>query len=83
MNSEKIYHTVSYLCQGVKNIMPSNDIDKPFLSLNHSIKQREGKELRFSKCSNCGRVTAYRLRSLKGKRLTCKNCKKPLTLTRL
>ncbi|MEJ2280953.1 MAG: hypothetical protein P8X97_03425 [Candidatus Bathyarchaeota archaeon] len=63
--------------------MPSNESDRPFLSLNHSIKKREGKELRFSKCSNCGRVTSYRLRSLKGKRLVCKNCNKPLTLTRL
>ena len=63
--------------------MPSFTPDRPFISLNHSIKEREEKQLKFAKCPNCGRVTPYSLSSLKGKMLICKACKKPLSLTRL
>ncbi|KON32305.1 hypothetical protein AC477_03155 [miscellaneous Crenarchaeota group-1 archaeon SG8-32-1] len=56
---------------------------RDFISLDHSIKNREEKKLRFSKCPNCGRVTPYRLSSLKGKSLICKECKKPISFTRL
>ena len=63
--------------------MQPYNTERPFLSLNHSIKEREGKILKFAKCSHCGRVTPYRMKSLRGKRLKCKNCKKDLTLTRL
>ena len=65
------------------NAMSSFDPDKPFISLNHSIKERQAKKLKFAKCPDCGLVTPYRLSSLKGKRLVCKACKKPLSLTRL
>ncbi|MGD9131393.1 MAG: hypothetical protein PVH73_07460 [Candidatus Bathyarchaeota archaeon] len=63
--------------------MPSANPDRPFVTLSHSIKEREAKQLRFAKCPNCGRVTPYRLGSLKGKRLICKTCKKPIASTRL
>ena len=34
--------------------MPSADTDRGFITLNHSIKEREGKQLKFAKCPNCG-----------------------------
>jgi len=63
--------------------LPSATPDRPYITLNHSIKEREGKILKFAKCTNCGRVTPYRLSSLKGKMLKCKECKKPIPLTLL
>ncbi len=63
--------------------MPWSNPDRPFITLDHSIKEREEKRVKLAKCPNCGRVTFYRLSSLKGKSLICKACKKPLSLTRL
>ena len=81
-NSEKFYLNHVILSTGDRKVQ-QNPADRPFITLNHSIKEREKKQLRFAKCTNCGRVTPYRLNLLKGKRLTCKSCNKPLTLTRL
>ena len=81
MDSERFYwncfHTINW--RGIH--LPSVTPDRHFTSLNHSIKEREGKLLKFAKYTNCGRVTPYRLNSLKGKRLECKGCKKPISLT--
>ena len=63
--------------------VPSDSANRDFISLGHSIRKREEKTLRFAKCPNCGRVTPYRLSSLKGKTLVCKKCKKPIASTRL
>ena len=63
--------------------LPSSSSDRDFLTLNHSIKQREEQRLRSAKCPRCGRVTLYMIGSLKGKTLVCKACKKPISLTRL
>jgi len=66
-----------------ETILSTFDPDRGFITLNHSIKKREEKQLKFAKCPYCGRLTPYRLSSLKGKSLICKACKKPLSLTRL
>lgn len=81
VNSEKFYLKQVILSTGDSKV-EQNLASRPFITLNHSIKEREKKQLRFAKCTNCGRVTPYRLSLLKGKRLTCKSCNKPLTLTR-
>ncbi|MDG6222181.1 MAG: hypothetical protein QCH99_02850 [Candidatus Bathyarchaeota archaeon] len=63
--------------------MPKDNSHRDFVSLNHSIRKREEKKTRSAKCKSCGRVTLYRLSDVKGKRLVCKACKKPITLTRI
>lgn len=63
--------------------LSSTSSNRDFISLDHSIKKRENKILRSAKCRNCGRVTLYRLGSLKGKSLVCNACKKPISMTRL
>lgn len=83
MDSEIIYWNCFYTLKRRGIQLPSVNADRPFITLNHSIKEREGKLLKFAKCTNCGRVTPYRLRSLKGKMLKCKGCNKPIPLTKL
>ncbi|MFA5364895.1 MAG: hypothetical protein WC325_06920 [Candidatus Bathyarchaeia archaeon] len=45
-----------------------------FSALHEAITEKANKELRFTKCQNCGRYTPYRLRFLADNRLVCKNC---------
>jgi len=63
--------------------LPTDKADRHFVGLDHSIREREHQKIRSAKCKNCGRVTLYRLKDVKGRRLVCKSCKKPITLTRL
>ncbi|MEJ2126550.1 MAG: hypothetical protein P8X84_03425 [Candidatus Bathyarchaeota archaeon] len=63
--------------------MPTYKADRHFVGLDHSIREREHQKIRSAKCKSCGRVTLYRLNDVRGRRLVCKSCKKPITLTRL
>jgi len=63
--------------------LPKDKADRHFVGLDHSIREREHQKIRSAKCKNCGRVTLYRLKDVRGRRLVCKSCKKPITLTRV
>ena len=45
-----------------------------FSALVETIHKKEMKKLRFAKCQNCGRLTAFRLISTKFVNIECKKC---------
>ena len=45
-----------------------------FSALHDSLRAKNGKKLRFAKCSKCERLTPYRLNSVELPYIKCKKC---------
>ena len=52
-----------------------------FNALHEAMTAKDKNRLKFVKCQECGRLTPYRLKILKGKTLHCKKCSKPIMLS--
>ena len=51
-----------------------------FSALLETIRDKDGKKLRFAKCLECGRLTPYRLESVKLLLVICKSCGHPISV---
>jgi len=64
-------------------MMRDPNIDKNwtiFTSLYEALKKKELKRLRLAKCTECGRATPYRLKSLEITTIQCKKCAASITI---